>query len=145
MKRWTCIILPLAMISVASAFHKDQPPGTSYYLEQNQSTVSQQQSAQGTFAEVGSVPKDSEVERENKVEPNDFSAAKTLELNQERETAKQNLIQAEKEQEAKKSGKSMSWLWALVCGILGFGVIAYAMKWADKNLPEPPAPRKGKK
>ena len=114
MRKLICLTVPLVLVSTAFGFQRDLPPGERFRLPQTQEEHAQQQALQGTVREVGSVPKDTDADKQAAKTPNDFSAGSTLKLSEERKRAAANLKAASAIEEQAKAPKKPTWLYAIL-------------------------------
>lgn len=137
------ILLAFAVASLAQgalALNQGMPEGSNFYLEQNQQAVREQQAFNQRISETGGVQRDTEMASQTPNVQYENNAAKTLNLVQQRESARRNIAEAHRREVASAvAQKSPPW-WRFPVMILVVGALLYIAKryieLATPNLPE---------
>jgi uncharacterized membrane protein len=122
---------------------KEQPPAgyVAPPMSMSEQELSRQQARQERIGEVGKVPE----RTENTYTPESQSTPSASETLREATVspAKDVIVNASRDLDAKQNGRSPVWVFAAVMLILGLGVAFAFRQWAEKNVPMPQS--KGKK
>lgn len=141
MNRHAWVLGAVMLASFSAALVGEEGTNRQFYLEQSQDAVRQQQAFSGRVEAVPEVEGRIEAPRREANPEADASAARTIQLQDERQQSRQNLIKAEKQlTEAPKKG-GFDWMGLLII-MTGLGLVFGAMKWADKALPAMPTRKK---
>lgn len=133
------LFLPILLAAAyAWGFNEAMPPGESYFPEQSQETLAQQQQHVGRYDEVGTVPRDTDLVKQNPNYNPDHSATATLNQVNERESARANISRAEERMQSEVQTTSSNWWKYLIFFAVIGGALFFARRAMDNMLPNMP-------